>query len=246
MRRWKQLCAILTLSLGSCTHSVIIDPCAQNRERRAGETVVRYHGRSTEALVFVQGPIGTNMDTAPFFWPERVAVDEFFGSHDIYVVATEPRGGQCPSMTQATAAIRSLLEHRLNQYRSVIVIAHDMHHLIATERAIDSLTTEQRTRIRRVFLFNTPAADRILRSLPPACQQAPGDAPSSAGELDPARTVCSTFDRKRLAGVPIAARHCDTVLLAEMPPDIDPTIPCADALYAVFRQGLAGTIDDSR
>jgi hypothetical protein len=119
------------------------------------------------------------------------------------------------------------------------MIAKDGRDAIAIKEAMSSLAPSLRERVKEVFLFNTPAADALLYSLPHGCGT---DSRSSAARQKSGLTVCSTFDRNRLAGVPVASQVCDQVVVAAMPPEIEAAPLCDDAVYPIFRAGLAGTI----
>ena len=229
------LCIALVIAvITACAHTPISDPCANGTQvRRSGETVVRQRPDGEKAFLFVQGLIGAHAAATPdFFWPEKVASDALFGARDVHVLAlaAQPRSGCTPSLS-AVAAITQFLAGRLGYYRNVVVVTHDLRHILTIDAALAALPAEARERVRRTFLFGTPAADDALRALSPDC--------SPAEESDP-RTVCTTFAEDRLRDVRLATATCDSILPTRMSPGMQTAPPCADVLYEIFREGLAG------
>lgn len=196
---------------------------------------MRQRHDSTAALVFVQGLFGANPATAELFWPERVAADHLFDVYDVHVLASGRQdSAQCRASPDSVRAIAGWLSH--SQYQKIIFVTTDIRHGYAIDEALSRGSAEERQRVLRDFIFQTPAADRALRSLPKNCRVASGTAASRETQ-----TVCSTFDEKRLAGEPLAESVCDTILLARMSPEMSAAPPCSDALYTIFRDGLAAT-----
>lgn len=226
------------LSVAGCSNAAIADPCASGlaRQRTAGVTVVRQRQDATKAFVFVQTPIAEDRGTPDLFWPERIPGDNLFEARDVYVLASVKRPPECRPSEVFIRAIRAFVLERLPQYGNIIMIAND----IRLAHAIDlALSTGEHETVRRVFLFNTPAADEALRDLPQKCGQLMTRFTEPSRHAD--RLVCSTFDRGRLAASPIAAAVCGSVLVAEMSPEMKAAAPCEDALYEIFRGGLAST-----
>jgi hypothetical protein len=232
----------VVFSLTDCSHAGIADPCAPGLERKRtlGATVVRRRQDVTKAFVFVQGPIGENRGTPDLFWPERIAEDRLFEARDVYVLTLGTRLPECNASEASITAIGAFVRNRLRQYRNIVMIANDIRNAHAIDQALSS---EEHESVRRVLLFNTPAADRALHALPQKCGHRTTifTQPSHRRE----RIVCSTFDRGRLADAPIAAAVCGSVLVAEMSPEMMGAAPCEDALYPIFRGGLASTAYES-
>lgn len=226
---------VLLLIVTGCSQAGLRNPCttASPARRRAGQSVVRQRIDNSVALVFVQGLFGSDPVTSEHFWPERVATDSLFNAYDVHVLALSRQdSAQCVAREDRVRAIIGWLTRGSIQYRKILFVATDVRHAIDIDIALSRAGAEQRQRVLRVFLFQTPAADRALRSLPESCSVAVSREP---------QTVCSTFDGKRLADVPLATSVCDTILFAQMPPGMAAAAPCADALYPIFRDGLAAT-----
>ena len=226
-------------ALIDCTHAGIADPCGAGRKRAVGTTVMRRRPGATKAFVFVQGLIGETRGTPDLFWPERIVEDSLFESRDVYVLTMRNRIPECIASEASEAAIGAFVHNQLHQYRNVVMITNDIRHVYAMDQALNS----GEERVSRVFLFNTPAADRLLLSLPQTCGR------KTNGFSRPAHhregIVCSTFDRRRLAASPMAAAVCGSVLVAEMSSEMKDAASCDDALYPIFRGGLASTAYES-
>jgi hypothetical protein len=238
LRLTTRFAAVLMLFFtAACSSTRISHPCPGGTpaQRIAGETAVRQREGADRALFFVQSVIGSPAATIDVFWPERAAGDDVFAGYDIFVLALrEQQPEECIASPAAASPIARFLDSRLASYPTAVLIAHDGRDAIAIVEALSSIASPLRERVKEVFLFNTPAADALLRSLPQSC--------TLQVRRKSDLTICSTFDRNRLAGVPVASQVCDQVVIAAMPPEIAAAPLCDDAVYPIFRTGLAGTI----
>lgn len=236
-------CVALALLASACAHVVNTDRCDGERSRRSGVTALRHRNSASAAIVFLQGMPARDSLPPLFFWPERLTGDSLFDPYDVYVLAlARADRWSCDPSDRTKDAIATVLRDRGGDYDRLIVVAHDVTDVLALQEAASRLPADLRGRVRRVFLFHTPEADRRLLERRDRCRAVSGTA---AGSEPVPTVVCSTFDEKRLADAPLAGAACRTILFARMSDSMKRAPLCGDALYEIFRGGLAGTIDDA-
>jgi hypothetical protein len=234
----RAIVAAFTLLLSACSFRPLSHPCpgGNPRERQLGETIVRKRHSAAKALIFVQHPVAPV--TMDLFWPERVASDDLFAEYDVMVLAL--RGlPDCNVSAHSASAVAKAIEEILREHTTAAIVTHDIRNVLLINAALSSLAPAQLQRVVEVLLFNTPAADRRVRDLPGSCLQAQTVA---VPVKERNRVFCITFDRNRLRDVPLATSVCDQTVVAQMTSEIESAPLCEDALYRVFRSGLAGTI----